>query len=207
MAATTTIYLVRHGDVENPEGVYYGRLPGFALSELGREQARAAGRHLSESAITKIYASPQTRAQETARLIQAELTSEPPIQREEAINEIYSRFDGISQAEMEGRDWNFYAGEGQPYEQPQDILGRVRAFIHRVRRVHAGEEIVAVSHADPIVFYWLWALNVPLTPENRRQLNAYGLVDDYPEKASISSFRFTTTNADERPEYSYLKPY
>ena len=34
----TTLYLVRHGEVHNPTGIIYGRLPGFGLSENGRVQ-------------------------------------------------------------------------------------------------------------------------------------------------------------------------
>ena len=36
----TTIHLMRHGEVHNPEGVLYGRLPGYRLSERGAAMAR-----------------------------------------------------------------------------------------------------------------------------------------------------------------------
>ena len=36
----TTIHLMRHGEVHNPEGVLYGRLPGYRLSERGLAMAR-----------------------------------------------------------------------------------------------------------------------------------------------------------------------
>ncbi|MDP9227152.1 MAG: histidine phosphatase family protein, partial [Actinomycetota bacterium] len=39
---TATIHLVRHGQVENPKGVIYGRLPGFHLSERGLQEAASA---------------------------------------------------------------------------------------------------------------------------------------------------------------------
>ena len=41
------IHLVRHGEVENPKGIIYGRLPGFHLSERGQRQAAAAAQHLT----------------------------------------------------------------------------------------------------------------------------------------------------------------
>ena len=31
----TIIHVMRHGEVDNPNGVLYGRLPGFGLTELG----------------------------------------------------------------------------------------------------------------------------------------------------------------------------
>ena len=37
----TLIYLIRHGEVQNPSRVRYGRLPGYGLSDLGREQAKS----------------------------------------------------------------------------------------------------------------------------------------------------------------------
>ncbi len=44
----TTVHVMRHGEVFNPEKVLYGRLPGYHLSERGRAQAqrccRLAGR-------------------------------------------------------------------------------------------------------------------------------------------------------------------
>ena len=45
----TTVHLMRHGEVHNPGGVLYGRLPGYRLSERGRAMARIAGRiHLRQ---------------------------------------------------------------------------------------------------------------------------------------------------------------
>ncbi len=43
----TTVHLMRHGEVHNPEGVLYGRLPGYRLSERGRAMARIVAVHLS----------------------------------------------------------------------------------------------------------------------------------------------------------------
>ena len=35
----TRVHLVRHGEVENPDKVLYGRRPGYHLSALGRQMA------------------------------------------------------------------------------------------------------------------------------------------------------------------------
>lgn len=207
MTIATTVHLVRHGDVENPDEVYYGRLPGFPLNDDGREQARAAGRRLRPRPITAIYASPQLRAQETARIIREEVGLTKPVISEPSINEVKSQFDGATHRDMERRAWNFYGEATQGFEQPADVLARMRAFLHTVRRQQEGEEIVAVSHADPIAFVWMWVLHIPLKAENRRLLDKHGLTDDYPAKASISTFRFETQDEDERPGYSYVRPY
>lgn len=66
-----TVHLVRHGQVENPLGVIYGRLPGYHLSERGRKQAEAAADRLADAEVGAIWASPLERAQETAAPIAA----------------------------------------------------------------------------------------------------------------------------------------
>ena len=39
---TTTVHLLRHGEVDNPKGVLYGRLPDYHLSELGVQMSADA---------------------------------------------------------------------------------------------------------------------------------------------------------------------
>ena len=57
----TVVHLMRHGEVHNPEGVLYGRLPDFHLSELGKEMAERVADHLSGRDITHVVASPLER--------------------------------------------------------------------------------------------------------------------------------------------------
>ena len=42
----TTIHVMRHGEVDNPRGLLYGRLPGFGLTPLGHDMARTVAEHL-----------------------------------------------------------------------------------------------------------------------------------------------------------------
>ena len=39
----TVIHVMRHGEVDNPDGILYGRLPGYGLTDLGIEMAEAVG--------------------------------------------------------------------------------------------------------------------------------------------------------------------
>ncbi|EUA53311.1 hypothetical protein I550_4947 [Mycobacterium intracellulare 1956] len=71
MAEQTRVHVVRHGEVYNPSGVLYGRLPGFHLSEAGRAQAAAVADALDHRDIVAVIASPLQRAQETAAPIAA----------------------------------------------------------------------------------------------------------------------------------------
>lgn len=61
------IHLVRHGEVFNPEGVLYGRLPEFHLSERGERMARLAADSLAGRPIAAVTSSPLTRTRESAR--------------------------------------------------------------------------------------------------------------------------------------------
>jgi len=207
MPAPTTISLVRHGHIVNRDDVFHGRLPGFPLSQQGEEEAAAAAAFLRDQPVVAIYTSPMQRARHTAEIIQSAFDPLPPIQVEPLLNEIYSPFDGYPRVEMAARDWDFYTGTDVEYEQPEEILGRMLAFLQRMRRRHNGEHVVGVSHADPLAFLWMWALGVPLSVDLRKELDRYGLPDDYPATASISTFRFNTVDLEERPAYEYTRPY
>ena len=71
MAETTTVHVMRHGEVHNPKGVLYGRLEGYGLSDRGRAQAEAVADALADHDIVLVVASPLQRAQETAAPIAA----------------------------------------------------------------------------------------------------------------------------------------
>ena len=62
----TIVHLVRHGEVDNPAGLLYGRLPDYHLSELGKEMAERVAEHLRERDVVHLRSSPLERAQETA---------------------------------------------------------------------------------------------------------------------------------------------
>ncbi len=66
--ALTTVHLMRHGEVDNPEGVLYERLDGFGLTERGREMTALTARWLATENrdIAMIMSSPLQRAQESA---------------------------------------------------------------------------------------------------------------------------------------------
>ena len=90
--ARTVVHLMRHGEVHNPTGVLYGRLPDFHLSDLGREMAETVGAHLGEHDVTAVVASPLDRAQETASAIAC--AHGLPIITDERVVEADNYFEG-----------------------------------------------------------------------------------------------------------------
>ncbi len=62
-------YLVRHGETDwNREQVFRGRVD-VPLNDLGRQQAQAVAKKLSEADLTAVYTSPLKRAGETADIV------------------------------------------------------------------------------------------------------------------------------------------
>lgn len=166
------IRLVRHGEVHNPEGVLYGRIPGYHLSELGHAMAEAAAQSLAEHRITALYASPLQRAQESAKPWSERFGL--PIITEERIIEPTNWFEGTSvrRAIRSPRAWvqlrnPMRPSWGEPY---RSVEARMLAAIHAAWQKADGGEVVMVSHQMPIVMVArsVKDLRLPHNPRHRR---------------------------------------
>jgi broad specificity phosphatase PhoE len=154
-ATRTVVHLLRHGEVHNPTGVLYGRLPGFRLSETGRDQADVVAKALADADIAAVLASPLQRAQETAAPVATlhgleVLTDDRLI---EAANSFEGRRFGIGDgAWRDPRYWwrlrdPFTPSWGEPY---REIAERMLGAVHSARELALGREAVCVSHQLPI---------------------------------------------------------
>ena len=149
------VHLMRHGEVHNPTGVLYGRLPDFHLSDLGREMAETVGVHLSGRDVTVVMASPLDRAQETARPIAS--AHGLPIVTDRRLIEAANYFEGKTFGVGDGslkypKYWPklvnpFKPSWGEPY---REIADRMLAAIAEARRLAQGHEAVIVSHQLPV---------------------------------------------------------
>jgi len=154
-APTTIVHVMRHGEVHNPNGILYGRLPGFQLSTDGQDQARQVAAALREHDVTVIFASPLERAQQTARPI-AE-SHGLLIRTEEDLIEAGNTFEGLRVSVGDGalrkpRHWwklrdPFTPSWGEPYLQ---IAHRMLAGVNKARAEAVGHEAVLVSHQLPV---------------------------------------------------------
>lgn len=199
----TPISFVRHGHVHNPGNIVYGRLPGFRLSEMGREQAQAAAAFLEDKPLAAVFSSPRLRARQTAEIILAAHDGlEPSVSP--LIDEAHNPFDGRPVSEMVARQWDIYTGSGPEFEQPQDLLDRTRQFLAQVRRQYKGQRVVAVTHGDVIAFVQLWLNGIDPTVDNKRNLEHLG---KYPAPASITTIVYQTPDPAEMPSFEYVKPY
>ncbi|NMR18782.1 histidine phosphatase family protein [Cellulomonas fimi] len=162
----TTVHLMRHGEVHNPTGLLYGRLPGYGLSERGRQMADRVADHVRGRDITVLVASPLQRAQETAAPIAAALGLD--IMTDERILEAENKFQGLTFGVGDGslrhpRHWPLLVNPlrpswGEPYTAQVD---RMLAAIRSARDAAGGHEALLVSHQLPI-----WVARLALT--NRR---------------------------------------
>ncbi|HEX3590648.1 MAG TPA: histidine phosphatase family protein [Pseudonocardiaceae bacterium] len=153
---TTIVHLVRHGEVHNPDGVLYGRLPGFRLSERGQKQALVVAEHLRDADVAHVACSPLERARQTAAPIADSHRIDMVV--DERLIEAANVFEGERVSVGDGalrdiRNWPklrnpFKPSWGEPY---LDIAHRMLAAVHRARQAAAGREAVCVSHQLPIV--------------------------------------------------------
>lgn len=150
----TTVHLLRHGEVHNPEQILYGRLPGYRLSEHGERQAKAVAEALAGEDITVLLASPLERAQQTAAAIAVSQGLE--VVTEHNLIEAANAFEGSigvgDGALRRPSAWPklinpFRPSWGEPYA---GIAARMRAAVHRARELAAGHTAVCVSHQLPI---------------------------------------------------------
>ena len=195
----TTVHLLRHGEVYNPEGILYGRASGYHLSKLGQAMAERIGERIGGRDITHIAASPLERAQETAaplaKRLGLEVGSEPRIIESENYfaGKQFSVRNGIFRSPKAWpKLWNpVRPSWGEPYK---DVAARMWAAVEDARDAAEGHEAVLVSHQLPI---WIARLHA----EKRRFLHD-------PRKrectlCSLTSFEF---EGDELVRVSYSEP-
>ena len=202
----TTIHLIRHGDVHNPDQILYGRLPDFRLSDKGLKQAAGAAEAMRERSLAAFFASPQQRAQETASII-IEHHPNLDIRTEPRVDEIHSPHQGSPLSKLEAMGWDLYLGVDEAYEQPAHILQRTRDFIADVRVECSGSEVAVVTHGDVIAFMIMFANNDLAQAGKKVNFTKYGLPEIYPNTASITTFTYNTVDPEEIPAMVYKRPY
>jgi broad specificity phosphatase PhoE len=199
MSTRTIVHLMRHGEVHNPEGVLYGRLPEYFLSDLGHKMAEAAAEFLSKNEIIHLVSSPLERAQQTAeplsKLLEVSITTDDRVI--EAENLFEGRTFGVGDGALRrpANWWKlrnpFRPSWGEPYKH---IAERMRAAIADAREAARGHEAVIVSHQLPV---WI----------ARRSFEQKSFVHD-PRKrqCSLASITSLTFDDDHFDGFTYSEP-
>jgi broad specificity phosphatase PhoE len=154
-AEVTVVHLLRHGEVHNPAGVLYGRLPGYHLSEVGIKMAERLADVLADRDIAAVWSSPLERAKETAQPIADHFGL--PVGVDERLTEAANSFEGLTFGVGNGslrrpRHWWHLRNPLRPsWGEPYSVLaGRMLAVMREARDVVTGREIICVSHQLPI---------------------------------------------------------
>lgn len=151
----TTVHLLRHGEVFNPDKLLYGRLPGFRLTADGLQMAHAAAEAVRGRDVTEVVSSPLQRAQETAEPIAGVFGL--PISSDDRLIESENVFEGTRTGVGDGvlrnpGAWRHLYNPFQP-SWGEDYLKVARRMLHaaeEARDRNLGHEVVCVSHQLPI---------------------------------------------------------
>jgi len=195
---SSTVHVIRHGEVENPQKILYGRQPGWRLSQRGQEMAEVLGEWSKAIDLGALHVSPLQRAQETAAPIARAHSIE--IHTDERLIEAANIFEGKPFGIGDGvlkhpSAWRhlynpFKPSWGEPYEEQ---ISRMLEAIFEANKAAKGRDAIVVSHQLPI-----WILRSAV--EGRR------LIHD-PRKrectlASVTSFHFDNQGLIESTSYS-----
>jgi broad specificity phosphatase PhoE len=193
----STVHVLRHGEVENPEKILYGRQPGWRLSQRGQEMATAVAEWSKPLSVGAIHASPLQRAQETAQPISE--VHGLKIRTDENLIEAANIFEGKKFELGSGvlrhpKMWRYLYNPakpswGEPYEEQ---IERMLKGVFAARDGAQGKDAFIVSHQLPI-----WILRSAV--EGRRLLHD-------PRKrecslASVTSFHLDNDGAIEGVSY------
>jgi broad specificity phosphatase PhoE len=157
------LHLVRHGEVHNPDGILYGRLPNFHLSDKGRLMADLAVAAVAEQGrpISKLLSSPLLRAQQSAAPFAEHFGLD--VVTDERLIEPYNLFEGkkMSAGRIALRPHLFFhlrnprkPSWGEPFE---SIASRMHDLMDSIWESTQGGDVVLVSHQAPI---WIFHLSV-----------------------------------------------
>lgn len=197
----TTLHFVRHGQVHNPNDIFYGRLPGWKLSAEGLRQAQSLGPFFAGRGVKIIVSSPLLRARQTARIIST-LLGLVAVKISASLLECHTPYDGTPGRELSQRNYDIYTGNTLPYEQPLDVFRRTQHFIRRMLKAHSGEEVIAVTHADVIVFLSLWAQGYEVSFQNKSLVEHRQIPVAFPAPASVTSL--TWNGSGDLPRFDYF---
>ncbi|MCF8521822.1 MAG: histidine phosphatase family protein [Candidatus Planktophila sp.] len=166
---SSTVHVLRHGEVENPNKILYGRQPGWYLSSRGQEMAATLGQWSKSIDLGALHVSPLQRAQETAAPIAA--AHNMAITTDERLIEAANIFEGKSFELGSGvlkhpSSWRHLYNPwkpswGEPYVEQ---INRMLAAVFAAKDAANGKDAICVSHQLPI-----WILRSAI--ENRRLLH------------------------------------
>ena len=164
---TTTVLFVRHVPHEHQDRVHVSRMEGVRLAGDAPERLARLAQRLRAEPLAAVYASPVSRAIETA----AAATERPrsDIRVLDAFTEIeFGEWTGLTMEEVErdsrNKVWNTVRSLARPPsgERMLEVQARMMAGVEALRRDHPDQTVAVFSHGDPIKTAVLYLLGMPL---------------------------------------------
>ncbi len=199
MNEQTVVHFLRHGEVFNPAGILYGRLPGYRLSERGEAMAHKAAEWFTGRDVVHLVSSPLERARQTAAPIADQLGLAVHVDDRliEAANDFEGSRFGVGDGALK-RPANWWKlrnpwkpSWGEPYA---EIAARMLAAAEAARDAARGHAAVCVSHQLPI-----WTLRLHL--QGRRYIH-----DPRRRQCGLASVTSLVYDGDRLAEIAYAEP-
>lgn len=188
---------MRHGEVENPDGVLYGRIDGFGLSARGRRMAELAAASLVGADVRAVIASPLQRTRESAAPWVSRFGLDLGV--DERLIEPTNVFEGINmRRDLPKRPdlWRHLRNPQKPsWGEPfLAVQARMLAAVSAHWQEHDGGDVVLVSHQMPIVMVARSVAGKPLAHNPSRR------------RCALSSITTLERRGDAFVEASYSEP-
>ena len=143
------LFLVRHGEVFNPKQIIYGKIPGYFLSEKGCQEIKSTAEKLKgNDPFELIYTSPMDRTLQSAEIISSIVRTDVEVEPRIIETDVGS-FQGEPFTKL---PTDYFSDSSEKYgiELPPVVLSRMMNWFEEIRTKHAGRNLIAVSHRDPI---------------------------------------------------------
>ncbi|KKP66665.1 MAG: Alpha-ribazole-5-phosphate phosphatase [Candidatus Roizmanbacteria bacterium GW2011_GWA2_35_19] len=154
------IYLIRHGQIDNPKKIFYGRSLDLLLSTEGKNQIVDLAKKINTigDRIERIYTSPLKRALDTSKILSRDLKSHPDISINQDLIDVY--IPALVGQNLKLRKTIHQSGNdeyGQKYtrlgnESRSHIVKRMTDAFKTIVDNSKCNVIAIVSHGDPIRF-------------------------------------------------------
>lgn len=154
----TTIHFIRHGRTKNTKRIVKGDLP-IGLTKQGEKETVKLAKYLAANIKTAyIFYSPILRTAQTAKIFQKYFSQAKLIKNKE-LCEWLTPWQGytIKQIQqMPKMQWNLYYTNPLKFhpfkkgETTQTVTKRMRQFVAQILKKYPGQDIIAVTHGDPI---------------------------------------------------------
>ena len=150
---STRLYLVRHGSTPLTAEDKFSGAENVDLSDEGRAQAARLANRLRSEGISAVYASPLSRAMETAQILAHGWHDEP--KAVDGLREIaHGHWEGMRRSDVEAQYASEYAMWSQdPFtfapeggESGVAVLTRALPAIRKIVTTHEGGRVLVVSH-------------------------------------------------------------